>query len=184
MSQIFMPYGKVIPVTVVKLKSAKALATADKLLDQEVIVTGTSKGKGFAGAIKKWGFSKQGETRGAKDKVRAPGAIGSQTPGRVWPGKKMAGKMGNKKVTVKGLKVVDINTDENCLMVSGPIPGARNSDVFLKFDASLFEGEEEVSNVEKTPEVEVKEEVVVEEKTEEVVEEKVEEEVVEEKEEK
>jgi len=157
MSQIFMPYGKVIPVTVVKLKSAEK---ADKLLDAEVTVTGTSKGKGFAGAIKKWGFAKQGETRGAKDKVRAPGAIGSQTPGRVWPGKKMAGKMGSKTVTVKGLKVVEVNSDENSVMVSGPIPGARNSDVFLKFDAELFEGEEEASNAEKAPEVEVQEEEV------------------------
>ena len=94
---------------------------------EAVDVTGTSKGKGFAGGIKKWGFSKQGETRGAKDKVRAPGSIGAQTPGRVFPGKKMAGRLGNYRVTIKGLKIVSIDSKSKQIMVSGAVPGARNS---------------------------------------------------------
>lgn len=132
MTQVFLPSGKVIPVTKIQIDSVDTLEEAGEFLNKEVIITGTSKGKGFTGAIKKWGFRKQGETRGAKDKVRAPGAIGSQTPGRVYKGKKMAGRKGNKKVTIKGLEVVNINEDEKQIMVSGSIPGARNSKVLVR----------------------------------------------------
>lgn len=178
MSQIFMDNGKVVPVTVVELDSANSVKLADNFLNKDVVVVGKSKGKGFTGGIKRWGFRKQGETRGASNKVRAPGAIGSQTPGRVYKGKKMAGHKGNVQITVKGLKIVSINPDLNQLMVSGPIPGARNSEVFLNLgDIEIVEP------VVETPE-EVEEAPVVEEKIEEVSEEKVEEkaeEVVEEK---
>ena len=134
MTQVFLPNGKVIPVTKIQLESAEALAEADNFLNKEVVISGTSKGKGFAGGIKKWGFRKQGETRGAKDKVRAIGAIGSQTPGRVYKGKKMPGRKGSKKVTIKGLELVNINQEENQIMVSGSIPGARNSKVLVKVE--------------------------------------------------
>jgi 50S ribosomal protein uL3 len=130
MTQIFMSDGKVIPVTVIELESAD-LQNADNFLNKGVVVTGKSKGKGWAGAIKKWGFHRQGETRGASDKVRAAGSIGAQTPGRVFPGKKMAGRMGNKKVTIKGLKIVEVKADLKQVMVSGPVPGARNAEVLL-----------------------------------------------------
>ena len=123
MSQIFLDNGKVVPVTIVSLESE----ITESLLNKDVTVVGTSKGKGFAGGIKKWGFSKQGETRGAKNKVRAPGSIGAQTPGRVFPGKKMAGRLGNYRVTIKGLKIVNIDSKSNQIMVSGAVPGARNS---------------------------------------------------------
>lgn len=139
MSQIFLPTGKVVPVTVVELESAEALANADNFMDKNVVVTGRSKGKGFTGAIKRWGFRKQGETRGAKDKVRGPGAIGSQTPGRVFKGKKMAGHKGDVQVTIKGLKIVNVDPQSGCLMVSGPIPGARNSQVTLKVEGLSLE---------------------------------------------
>ena len=174
MSQIFMDNGKVIPVTVVELDSANNTKLADNFLNMDVAVTGKSKGKGFTGAIKRWGFAKQGETRGASNKVRAPGAIGSQTPGRVYKGKKMAGHKGNIKVTIKGLKIVKIDSTLNQVMVSGPIPGARNSEVFLN-----LEGIEELV----VPEVVVEAAAPVEEKKVEVKEEKVEkvEEKVEEK---
>lgn len=134
MSQIFMSNGKVVPVTVVELESADALKPADNFLDKPVVITGRSKGKGFTGVIKRWGFKKQGETRGASNKVRAPGAIGAQTPGRVFKGKKMAGHKGNIQVTIKGLKIVNINPELKQIMVSGPIPGARNSEIFLKVE--------------------------------------------------
>lgn len=127
MSQIFSTNGKVVPVTVLHITDT----LNNDLLNKEVYVTGTSKGKGFTGGIKKWGFAKQGVTRGAKDKVRAIGSIGAQTPGRVFPGKKMPGRHGNSKVTIKGLKIVNVNVEDNKIMVSGPIPGARNSLVFV-----------------------------------------------------
>jgi len=134
MTQIFMSDGKVIPVTIVELESAEALQNADNFLNKEVTVTGKSKGKGWTGVIKKWGFSRQGQTRGASNKVRAAGSIGAQTPGRVFKGKKMAGRSGNKRVTVKGLKIVDIRSASNQVLVSGPIPGARNSEILLKLE--------------------------------------------------
>lgn len=134
MTQVFLPNGKVIPVTKIQLEPIEVSAEMGNFLNKEVVITGTSKGKGFAGTIKKWGFKKQGETRGAKDKVRAPGAIGSQTPGRVYKGKKMAGRKGTDRVTIKGLEIVNINEEENQIMVSGSIPGARNSKVLVKVD--------------------------------------------------
>jgi large subunit ribosomal protein L3 len=134
MSQIFMANGRVIPVTVVELESADELKPADSFLNMPVVIKGRSKGKGFTGAIKRWHFAKQGETRGASNKVRGPGAIGAQTPGRVFKGKKMAGHKGNINVTIKGLKIVNIDTEQKQIMVSGPIPGARNSEIFLTVD--------------------------------------------------
>ncbi len=137
MSQIFLPTGKVVPVTVVELESA--LEKADNFLDKKVVISANSKGKGFTGTIKKWGFAKQGETRGASDKVRAPGSIGAQTPNRVFKGKKMAGHHGNVKITVKGLKIVNVAPEKNQIMVSGPIPGARNSKVTIKVEGLVNE---------------------------------------------
>lgn len=127
MSQIFLDNGKVVPVTVVLIEQD----LSDDLLNKDVTIVGTSKGKGFAGGIKKWGFRKQGETRGAKNKVRALGSIGAQTPGRVFPGKKMAGRLGNYRVTIKGLKIVNIDSKNKQIMVSGPVPGARNSELSI-----------------------------------------------------
>jgi hypothetical protein len=161
MSQIFLPTGKVVPVTVVELESADALANADNFMNKDVVVTGKSKGKGFTGAIKRWGFRKQGETRGAKDKVRGPGAIGSQTPGRVFKGKKMAGHKGNVQVTIKGLKIVNVDSDSGCLMVSGPIPGARNSPVTLKIEGISLSGPISESEIGKDSAEEIEEKELV-----------------------
>lgn len=128
MSQVFLDNGKVVPVTIVEVEND---VTAD-LMNKDVVVVGKSKGKGFIGGIKKWGFRKQGETRGAKNKVRGPGSIGAQTPGRVLKGKKMAGKHGNYRVTIKGLKIVNVDDSNKKIMVSGPVPGARNSKLTIK----------------------------------------------------
>lgn len=130
-----MDDGTVIPVTVVKVNSE----INTELEEKEVVVTGTSKGKGFAGTIKKWGFHKQPVTRGQSDKTRAPGAIGSQTPGRVFKGKKMAGRLGGNRVTIKGLKIVKVFPEDKEIMVSGPVPGARNSDLTIKYYAENLE---------------------------------------------
>jgi len=128
MSQIFMDNGKVIPVTIIKAQDD----IDQELVDKEVLVVGRSKGKGFAGVMKKWGFKGGKRTHGQGDTPRAAGSIGAQTPGRVLKGKKMAGRMGGNKVTIKGLKIVDVSEKDKELMVSGPIPGSRNSDVKVK----------------------------------------------------
>ncbi|HLB51680.1 50S ribosomal protein L3 [candidate division WWE3 bacterium RIFCSPHIGHO2_12_FULL_38_15] len=129
MSQIFLESGNVIPVTIIKTESD----ISEDLLNKSVVLTGKSKGKGFAGVMKRWNFAGVGEaTRGQSNKQRSGGSIGSQTPGRVLKGKKMAGRLGNKKVTVKGLRIVEIAIDKKELKVSGPVPGARNSTIFLR----------------------------------------------------
>lgn len=90
-----------------------------------IAVTGISKGKGFAGGIKRWGFAGGPRTHGQSDRHRAPGSIGQGTdPGRVWKGKKMAGRMGGDTVTLKNLKVVAVDLEKNELHLSGPVPGA------------------------------------------------------------
>ena len=100
---------------------------------KKIDVTGTSKGKGFAGAIKRWNFSSQRMTHGNSLSHRAPGSIGqNQTPGKVFKGKKMAGQMGNAQVTVQNLKIVRVDAERNLLLVSGAVPGATGGDVVIK----------------------------------------------------
>jgi large subunit ribosomal protein L3 len=92
-----------------------------------VDVSGMSKGRGFAGAVKRHHFGGGPKTHGQSDRHRAPGSIGSgTTPGRVLKGLRMAGHMGDQRVTVKHLKVVTADPDRNLLMVAGAVPGARN----------------------------------------------------------
>ena len=96
-------------------------------------VTGQSKGKGFAGTIKRWNFRGQDATHGNSLSHRAPGSIGqNQTPGKVFKGKKMAGQMGNAQVTVQNLKIVRVDAERNLLLVSGAVPGATGGDVVIK----------------------------------------------------
>lgn len=122
-TRIFTPEGVQIPVTRILLSSPAALAVGDK-----VKITGISKGKGFAGVVKRWKFAGGPRTHGQSDRERAPGSIGqTTTPGRVYKGKKMAGRMGGKKVTIKGLKVVEIKPEEKLLVVKGLIPGNKGS---------------------------------------------------------
>lgn len=92
-----------------------------------VTVTGHSKGRGFAGVIKRWGFSGGNSTHGSRSH-RVPGSIGmSATPGRVAKGKKMPGRMGNQKTTIKNLKVVDVRPDMGVIALKGAVPGSKNS---------------------------------------------------------
>lgn len=100
---------------------------------QVVDVTGVSKGKGFAGGVKRWNFAMQDATHGNSISHRAPGSIGQcQTPGRVFKGKKMAGHMGAEQVTIQNLEIVRVDAERNLLLVKGAIPGAPGGDVIVR----------------------------------------------------
>ncbi len=99
---------------------------------QFVDVQGTSKGKGFAGAMKRHGFGGGRATHGVSKAHRLPGSIGqNQTPGRVFKGKKMAGHMGSEKITQSGLELIRVDKERNLLLVKGSIPGSKGSDVIV-----------------------------------------------------
>ena len=108
--------------------------TADLFeVGQHVDVTGTSKGKGYAGVIKRHNFAMQDATHGNSLAHRAHGSIGQcQTPGRVWKGKKMSGHMGNVQKTVQSLKIVEMDIENSILYVKGAIPGFNGSQVKIK----------------------------------------------------
>jgi large subunit ribosomal protein L3 len=100
---------------------------------QKVDVTGTSKGKGFAGVVKRHNFAMQDATHGNSLSHRAPGSIGQcQTPGRVFKGKKMAGHMGDERVTTQNLEVVQIDVERNLLLIKGAVPGANGGQVSVR----------------------------------------------------
>ncbi|MBK8068714.1 MAG: 50S ribosomal protein L3 [Rhodanobacteraceae bacterium] len=100
---------------------------------QIVDVSGVTRGKGFAGTIKRWNFTMGDATHGNSLSHRAPGSIGQrQTPGRVFKGKKMAGHMGNANETTQNLKVVRVDVERNLLLVRGAIPGAPGGDVIVR----------------------------------------------------
>jgi large subunit ribosomal protein L3 len=99
-----------------------------------ITVCGTSKGRGFAGVVKRHNFAGGPKTHGQSDRHRAPGSIGcSAYPSRVIKGTRMAGHMGARRVTVKGLRIVDVIPAQNLLLISGAVPGARNG--FLEITA-------------------------------------------------
>ena len=98
-----------------------------------VRVSGSSKGRGFAGVIKRHNFSRQKKTHGTGHTERAPGSIGQASdPSRVFPGMKMAGRYGNAKVTIENLEVVDVDRENNHLIVKGSIPGPKGSIVTIE----------------------------------------------------
>lgn len=130
MSQIFLEDGRVVPITSVKVLNEEiTLKPGD-----EVSISGTSKGKGFAGVVKRWGFHGGPKTHGQSDRHRAPGSIGAGTdPGRVWKGQKMAGRMGNQKVTLKKVPVIEINEAQKIIKLKGPVPGSRGSRITIHY---------------------------------------------------
>lgn len=97
-----------------------------------VNVTGTSKGKGFTGVMKRWGFAGGPATHGQSDRQRAPGSIGQTNVGRVWPGKKMAGRAGGDRVTMRNLTVMAVDPEANLLLVKGLVPGAKGGLLVIK----------------------------------------------------
>jgi large subunit ribosomal protein L3 len=108
--------------------------TADAFTEGELVdITGTSKGRGFQGVVKRHGFRGGPKTHGQSDRLRAPGSIGSSaTPGRVFKGMRMAGRMGNDRVTVQNLKVLRVDPERNLLLIQGSVPGANESLVLVR----------------------------------------------------
>ena len=106
-----------------------------------VDVIGVSKGKGFAGVVKRHHFAGGPKTHGQSDRHRAPGAIGSgTTPGRVYKGKRMAGRMGTDRVTVQNLQIVEADADRNLILIRGSVPGGVNGLVLIKKAIKLKKG--------------------------------------------
>ena len=116
-----------------ELQVGAEIAVGHFEVGQRVDVTGTSKGKGFAGVIKRHNFRMQDATHGNSRSHRAPGSIGqNQTPGRVFKNKKMAGQMGAVRTTVQNLKVVRVDNDRGLLLIHGAVPGAPSADVIVR----------------------------------------------------
>lgn len=100
---------------------------------KKVDISGISKGKGFAGTIKRWNFHRQDTTHGNSLSHRAPGSIGqNQTPGRVLKGKKMAGQLGNHHITIQNLHVVDLDITNELLLIKGSVPGIKGTYLIIK----------------------------------------------------
>ncbi len=101
--------------------------------DERVDIVGTSKGRGFAGVVKRYHFGGGPKTHGQSDRWRAPGSSGSgTTPGRVWKGKKMPGRMGNERVTSSNVRVVLVDPERNLIAVDGSVPGPKGGMVVIK----------------------------------------------------
>lgn len=131
MGQAFIE-GFRVPVTEVEVASPFKAPDIFSVGDV-VVVTGISKGKGFAGVVKRWHFKGGPKTHGQSDRQRAPGSIGgTTTPGRVFKGKHMAGRMGGDAVTIKNLHVVSVDAQKNKLVISGQLPGKFGDLVKIK----------------------------------------------------
>jgi large subunit ribosomal protein L3 len=129
MTQVFLEDGTLVPVTCVFVENG----LEGELIGKEIVVVGTSKGKGFTGHMKRHGFKGAHKTHGQSDRTRAPGSSGAgTTPGRVLKGTRRAGRHGNKTVTLKGLKILEVDQTIKQIKVSGPLPGARNSKVEIE----------------------------------------------------
>lgn len=114
------------------MKIGSTISADSFIVGDTVDVTGTSKGKGFAGTIKRHNFHRQRKTHGGKGNTRKPGSIGSMYPQKIFKGKKMAGQMGYERVTVKNLKIAMVDTERNLIGVTGAVPGPRKSIVLVK----------------------------------------------------
>lgn len=122
MTQVFQKDGTVVPVTLIDIDKTDKLKVSNK-----VKITGISKGKGFQGVVKRWGFKGSKKTHGQKHTLRAPGSIGQIGVAKVFKGKKMPGRMGNKKVSLKQREIIKINKTKKQIAIKGAIPGPRKS---------------------------------------------------------
>ncbi|MDO8752140.1 MAG: 50S ribosomal protein L3 [Candidatus Wolfebacteria bacterium] len=131
MTQIWRE-GKVTPVTILKMEETTDLKEGDLIR-----IRGKSKGKGFQGVMKRHGFHGGPATHGQKHGKRSPGSIGATAPQRVIPGRRMAGRMGGDNLTLKGIRVEEIRPEEKTILVKGPVPGSRGSEIEITYsDAS------------------------------------------------
>jgi large subunit ribosomal protein L3 len=161
-----------------EFKSGQELKRGDKFTvnvfeaGDKIQVTGWSKGKGFQGVVKRHGFSGSPASHGHKDQLRMPGSIGATDAARVFKGTRMAGHMGNDRVTVKNLEIVEVKTEENELLIKGAVPGAKGGLLLI----SSGTGDIKIEEVNPSTDAQGKEEKKVEEKAEETkIEEKAEE---------
>lgn len=138
-----------------ELKVGDEISVSDVFKRGDMVsVIGVSKGKGFAGVVKRWHFAGGPRTHGQSDRLRAPGSIGQgTTPGRVLKGKHMAGRMGTERVTIKNLIITSVDPEMQTICVSGPVPGNRNGVLEVKKIAS---GKLE-ELIEEAPQVQIKE---------------------------
>lgn len=125
MSQIFTDED-VVPVTLVYVESPAEL---DFQVGERVKISGISKSKGFQGVVKRHGFAGGPKTHGQKNRWRAPGSIGPTAPQRVFLGRRMAGRMGGRRITLKNVRIIDWNKDTKVLAVKGALPGAPGSKI-------------------------------------------------------
>lgn len=114
-----------------QMKEGSSFDVSQFEIGDKVKVTGTSKGKGFAGTVKRHNFATSAETHGGNGMVRRPGSIGSMYPQKVFKGKRMAGQMGHEQVTVSGLTVAYIDAEKNLMGVKGAVPGPKKSNVVV-----------------------------------------------------
>lgn len=123
--------AQVVPVTVLVCDVPEGETIALEK-GEKVDATGTSKGRGFQGVVKRHGFHGGPKTHGQKNRHRAPGSIGATAPQRVIKGRKMAGHMGNVRVTIKNLNVVTVDHDQKIVMLEGAVPGNRGSKIIIR----------------------------------------------------
>ena len=114
------------------LKIGDKISVSQFEAGQKVMISGRSKGKGFQGVVKRHGFAGGPVTHGQKNRLRAPGSIGSTAPQRVVPGRKMAGHMGTNRITQKNVVIADVDKENNIILLKGAIPGARGSLVEIR----------------------------------------------------
>ena len=126
MSQIFRE-AKVIPVTLIKVADISIFQEGDLIK-----VMGVTRGKGFQGVVKRWGFRGGPKSHGQKHSLRAPGSIGPTAPQRVLKGRRMAGRTGFQKKTLKNIEIVGLDKENSILMLKGAVPGYKNSRIKIQ----------------------------------------------------
>ncbi|PIR87057.1 MAG: 50S ribosomal protein L3 [Candidatus Harrisonbacteria bacterium CG10_big_fil_rev_8_21_14_0_10_49_15] len=129
--------GRAYGVTPVSLDTNADLSVLEA--GSLIRISGISKGKGFAGVVKRHNFRGGPATHGQKDKHRSPGSIGSTAPQRVLPGRRMAGRMGNERVTIKNLPLVSVDIENKILMLNGSVPGITGREVEIELPVELVE---------------------------------------------
>lgn len=129
MSQVWVDM-EVVPITILEISDEKELENLEE--GEKITISGKSKGRGFQGTVKRHGFSGMNKTHGTKHHERAPGSIGAMDTSRVIPGKKMAGRMGQKTTTVKNLKIMGVKPENNEIFIEGAVPGMKGSKVEIR----------------------------------------------------